>query len=149
MKCKDVLDILYESDEISIFVRLEAALHTAFCASCAAEKRRLNMAHRLMRGTFMPFFPNMAASVMRVLRIDETGAFKRGSFSLRGWVIAGVFILFSLASAYFGIDFRAIVESSGVSFILPFGITTGCVITIYGALFILSHLDDFHEKFVR
>lgn len=148
MNCKDVLNVL-DDDEMTLTRRLRVAIHLAFCRSCAAEKRRLNAAYRMMNEDFMPLVSSgFSNAVMRLLGLDESLQTQE-SFSLRGWTAVGVFILLSLASSYLGVDFRSISESNGSSFVLPVGITVGCVITVYGALFIGSHMEDLREKFVH
>ena len=70
-----------------------------------------------------------------------------GGLSTRGWVIAGLIILVSLVTAFFGLDFQKLALETGMSFLLPVGITIGIVLTSYGALFIGSHLKELSERF--
>jgi hypothetical protein len=44
-------------------------------------------------------------------------------------------------------NFVAIANSEGSSFLLPVGITIGIVLTCYGALFIGSHLKELSSRF--
>lgn len=147
MKCTIVQTYLYEDDDITLITKLRAALHTAFCPVCAAEKRKLKTARLIMRNYCMPPAPDISASVMRALGITPEESADVETVSLRGWVIAGVFIVLSLTSAFFGVDFRAMAAVNGLSLLLPIGITMGCVITVYGAFFIGSHLDELDKKF--
>jgi len=53
----------------------------------------------------------------------------------------------SLITAFFGLDFKNLASESGISFLLPMGITIGIILTTYGALFISSHLNELSERF--
>jgi hypothetical protein len=68
-------------------------------------------------------------------------------FSFRLWVIIGFFVLLSLSSSFFGVNFVEIANSEGLSFLLPVGLTIGMVVTCYGALFIGSHLKELSSRF--
>jgi len=70
-----------------------------------------------------------------------------GGFSTRGWVIAGMVMLVSLATAFFGMDFNRVALAAGMSYMIPVGITIGIALTCYGALFVGSHLKEFTERF--
>jgi len=67
--------------------------------------------------------------------------------STRGWVIAGIVILLSLISAFFGYDFHRVTKAAGISLLLPVGIIIGVFLTGYGALFIGSHLKELSKRF--
>jgi hypothetical protein len=67
--------------------------------------------------------------------------------SFRGWVITGFIILISLAMSLFGMDFMRTIPGSAASFLLPIGITIGSIVTVYGALFIGSHLKELSDRF--
>ena len=81
----------------------------------------------------------------------DTGIEKKAEelpgFSLRIWVITGFFVLLSLSSSFFGVDFVKIANAEGLSFLLPVGLTVGMVLTCYGALFIGSHLKELSARF--
>jgi hypothetical protein len=70
-----------------------------------------------------------------------------GGISTRGWVIAGLVILVSLATAFFGLDFQKIAHELGMSFLLPVGITIGIILTVYCVFFIGSHIKELTERF--
>jgi hypothetical protein len=77
---------------------------------------------------------------------EELSAESQG-FSFRSWVISGLVIFFSLSTAFLSLDFDKIAVSQGISFLLPMGITIGSVLTIYGAIFIGSHIKELSERF--
>jgi hypothetical protein len=112
------------------------------------------------REGFFPAAPCLESQVMRRLGLpglenseapisglEEAADFPCVGFSFRGWVIAGCFILLSMATAFFGSDFVKIAGIEGSSFLLPVGITFGVVLTCYCALFIGSHMRELEERF--
>jgi hypothetical protein len=154
MKCSEILDIVYEeSDSMPLFNQIRVWAHTIFCPNCAQEIERYNVSRSILQNEFFPISPDLEESIMaKIDTLDEQRDIKDsyavpGRLSTRGWVIAGLIIFISLASAFFGFDFRHLTDESGVSFHLPMGITIGIVITTYGALFIGSHLKELSERF--
>ena len=87
--------------------------------------------------------------MQRLSEESEIGekAYAPSGFSFRVWVIIGVFVLFSLSSSFFGMNFVEIANAEGLSFLLPVGLTIGIVVTCYGAFFIGSHLEELSSRF--
>ncbi|MDR0539876.1 MAG: hypothetical protein LBG74_05160 [Spirochaetaceae bacterium] len=127
---------------------LRFTAHALVCKACAAKKRRLITADRVIRNAFLPPSPHCENAVMAALLADDALAAKVSTdyVPLHGWVIAGVIIVLSLLSVYFHSEFVSINSTQGISYILPLGITIGGVITAYGALFIASHLETLCSK---
>jgi len=110
---------------------------------------RYQSAKTIMKEDFFPPSPELENSIMAKIEAeqeDESYAVA-GGLSTHGWVIAGVAILISLVTVFFGLDFKHLALESGMSFVLPMGITIGIVLTTYGALFIGSHLKELSERF--
>jgi hypothetical protein len=110
---------------------------------------RYQSAKTIMKEDFFPPSPELENSIMAKIESeqeDEVYAVA-GGLSTHGWVIAGVVILISLVTVFFGLDFQHLALESGMSFVLPMGITVGIVLTTYGALFIGSHLKELSERF--
>jgi len=110
---------------------------------------RYQSAKTIMKEDFFPPSPELENSIMAKIEAeqeDEVYAVA-GGLSTHGWVIAGVAILISLVTVFFGLDFKHLALESGMSFVLPMGITIGIVLTTYGALFIGSHLKELSERF--
>jgi hypothetical protein len=130
------------SEKVSIFA------HTLFCSYCAGEARKLDLAERAMRTQFFPPAPDVEDAIMRKIEGfgEEDEEYEYDS-SFRGWVFTGIIVLFSLSSVVFGINFKQVAVSQGLSFIIPISITIGAVVTIYGAIFIGSHLKELSERF--
>ena len=160
MSCAKILDMVYESSgdnphgSISIaFDQLQIWMHTLVCPDCAQQIERFEVSKNILSEDFFPYSPALEDSIMTKIAEEEelAEAYEthpvRAGFSFRGWVIAGFIIFISLVSAYFGLDFQKLASSSGVSFMLPVGLTFGIVLTSYGAFFIGSHLKEFSERF--
>ena len=155
MNCSKILDMVYEYPENSMpfLNQIQVWLHTAICPNCAQEIERFETSRSIMREDFFPISPNLEEPIMARIAIEkeqtetEESYAVPGGLSTRGWVIAGLAILVSLATAFFGLDFKNLADETGMSFLLPVGITIGIVLTTYGALFIGSHLKELTERF--
>ena len=147
------MDTVFESEKDSslpILPQIQLGIHLFFCASCAEESKHLRQALETMKTGFFPPSPDFGDRVMECLAkegdMGEAPAAPAG-FSFRGWVIAGFFVLLSLSSAFFGVNFAQMANEEGSSFLIPVGITIGVVLTVYGALFIGSHLRELSSRF--
>lgn len=155
MNCYKILDMVYESGESSqsVLNQIQIWLHTLICPDCAQEIERYEVSKAVMREDFFPLSPGLEDSIMARIASEEFQIETEDSYSVpggistRGWVIAGLIILISLATAFFNIDFQNLANETGVSFLLPVGITIGIILTTYGALFIGSHLKELTERF--
>ena len=156
MNCERILDKVYEMDDMPLLTRIRVGLHLLVCPDCAQEVERYEVCRDILRNDFFPtsiLDAGLEDTVMAMAAAgeDETaepeGAEITGGFSTRGWVIAGLVMLVSLATLFFGLDFNKVAVASGMSFMIPIGITIGAALTCYGALFIGSHLEEFTERF--
>ena len=155
MNCKKTIDKVYEyTDSMPFHVQVYVWLHSAFCPSCARKIEHFHSARLIMREDFIPSSPGLEFSIMAKIEAEkefpiteESYAVEPGRLSTRGWVIAGLIILISLATAFFGLDYQQLAHETGISFILPMGITIGIVLTTYGVFFIGSHLKELSQRF--
>ncbi|MDR0457154.1 MAG: peptidoglycan-binding protein [Treponema sp.] len=158
MSCEKILDKVYEysggePDSMSLLTRIHIGLHLLVCPDCAQEVERFEVCRDILHSEFLPPAPGLEDTVMAMIaaengKADETeDAELPGGFSLRGWIIAGLVMLVSLATAFFGLDFNKVALAAGMSFMIPVGITFGIALTCYGALFIGSHLKELTERF--
>jgi hypothetical protein len=148
MRCEKVLEKVYEysngEDSMPLITRIRIGLHIISCPDCAQELERFEVCKDI-------FYGESSAPDMEMLDNEEgelakaEGVDNPGGFSTRGWVIAGLVMLVSLATAFFGLDFNKVAVEMGMSFLLPIGIIIGIVLTCYGAIFIGSHLKEFTE----
>ena len=155
MDCDTVMDTVYESEKdlsLPTVTQIRLRLHLLFCPNCAAELRNLRRLDEIMSSDFLPPSPGLENSIMDKLYEDsyeEEEIDAPAGFSFRGWVIIGFFVLLSLSSSFFGVNFTEIAQTEGLSFLLPVGLTIGMVLTCYGALFIGSHLKELSARFHR
>jgi hypothetical protein len=162
------MDRVYEydgDDSAPLSIRVRIWLHSLFCPRCAGELERYAAAREALRDDF--FVPvDFEEQVMaRILREDpaETGEYAEeyaadeecaagempgaAGVSFKGWIITGIVVFFSFSTLFFSLNFNKLAVSQDLSFLLPIGITTGLVLTIYCAIFIGSHLKELSEKF--
>jgi hypothetical protein len=153
VNCNELLDDLYEyagDEKIPLNLILRLKLHSFFCPQCAQEIERFELSRDILRNDFFPSAPRFQESVMRQIQDEEPLPPVREiemGITFSGWVVTGIVLLVSLASAFFGADFIRIVNFGGSSFLLPVGITIGAVLSCYGALFIGSHLEELTRRF--
>ncbi len=150
MNCAKILDLVYEQEDMSLFNRIRVGLHLLVCPDCAQEIERFEVCRDILHNDFMYPAPDLEDAVMAMISAGEDEdceAEVPGGFSIRGWIIAGIVLLVSLATVFFGIEFNKVALIAGMSFTIPIGITIGIVLTSYGALFIGSHLKDLSERF--
>ena len=157
MNCTKILDNVYdvyEQDDMPLLLRIRIGLHLLICPDCARKIERFEMCRDILRSDCMPSPPNLEDSIMAMIgagaetdaELQEPEAIP-GGFSTRGWVIAGLIMLVSLATVFFGLEFGNVALAAGMSFMIPVGITIGIVLTSYGALFIGSHLKELSFRF--
>jgi hypothetical protein len=143
----------HETEEpMPLFSQIQIWLHTFSCSECARKIEHYETARRIMHNDFFPPSPHLEDSVMSKIAADEELSENApyaipGGLSTRGWIIAGLIIFVSLATSFFGLDFQKIADETGISFLLPFGITAGIVLTSYCAFFIGSHIKELTERF--
>jgi hypothetical protein len=149
------MDLFYECSQDSeegsmpLLNQIQVWAHCFFCPACSEKIERYQAARTVMKEDFFSSSPDLEEPIMS--RIDAEQADEAyaaaGGLSTQSWVIAGVIILISLVTAFFGLDFQRLALESGMSFMLPIGITIGIVLTTYGAFFIGSHLKELSERF--
>ena len=147
MSCAKILDIVFEQQEdMSLFNRIRVGLHLLVCPDCAQEVERFEVCRDMLQDDFLFLAPD-DETVNTAEALETIDAEIPGGFSIRGWIIAGIVMLVSLATVFFGLEFNKIALIAGMAFTIPIGITIGIALTSYGALFIGSHLKDLAERF--
>jgi len=152
MSCAKILDLVYEQEDMSLFNRIRVGLHLMVCPDCAQEVERFEVCRDILHNDFMFPAPDIEDSVLSMIsdegeNVEACEAEVPGGFSIKGWIIAGIVMLVSLATVFFGLEFNKIALIAGIAFTIPIGITIGIALTSYGALFIGSHLKDLSERF--
>jgi len=157
MNCAKILDLVYEQEDMSLFTRIRVGLHLLVCPDCAQEVERFEVCRDMLQDDYMYPSPDFEDAVMSMISAEEAvntaeiaeamNAEVPGGFSTRGWIIAGIVMLVSLATIFFGLEFNKVALIAGMAFTIPIGITIGIALTSYGALFIGSHLKDLSKRF--
>ncbi|MDR2246913.1 MAG: peptidoglycan-binding protein [Treponema sp.] len=157
MNCDELLDRVYEycGETPPLLFCLRVKLHCFFCPPCAREIERFELTQDVLRNDFLPPRADFVDAVMAKLCAEDLqtagnsteAAGEEAGISLRGWVVAGLILFFSLTSAFLGMDFIKIAASEGSSYLLPLGITVGAAVTCYGAVFIGSHVKELSRRF--
>jgi hypothetical protein len=151
------MDLVYEQEDMSLFTRIRVGMHLLVCPDCAQEVERFEVCRDILQNDFLYPAPDLEDAVMSMISAEEAvntaeiteamNAEVPGGFSIRGWIIAGIVMLISLATVFFGLEFNKVALIAGMAFTIPIGITIGIALTSYGALFIGSHLKTLSERF--
>jgi hypothetical protein len=158
-----ILDKIYDFSmrssadcSVSFLNRLEIALYIIFSSRYAARYLRLEAVREILRTDFLPpvsdFGDCIEDSIMERINEDTVEMLYEEQnpayeVSFRGWVITGLVVLISLTVSFFGMDSVRMIPDDASSFLLPIGITIGVIVTVYGALFIGSHLKELMDRF--
>ena len=118
MSCTKILDSVYEGGEsMSLLRQIRIGLHILACPDCAQAIERFEVTRDILHQDFLPPSPGFEHSVMAIIAAEEgetlaaleaEEAKTPGGLSTRGWAIAGLIILVSLATVFFGIDFNKV-----------------------------------------
>jgi hypothetical protein len=154
-----ILDKIYDfslrssaDSSFSLLLRLEIALYIVFSSRYAARYLHLEATREILHSDFFPPAPELEDSVMDLISaeaVEMPPEEQNLSYevSFRNWIIIGLVVLVSLATSLFGIDSVRMFPGIASSFLLPIGITIGVIVTVYGALFIGSHLKELSDRF--
>lgn len=160
MRCDDIVNLVIDHDgdeELSFFKRFLVETHLFFCPHCASALRRWRLGRDLLSSSCLDpelnsgfEVPGLSDAIMKnILAEAEDDSSLPGAevLSFRRWVIAGCVIVASLVSVFFCLDFMELFAVSGLSLMIPMGVTIGIIISAYSALFIGSHLKELSERF--
>jgi predicted anti-sigma-YlaC factor YlaD len=148
MRCDDALHILSESDEGG-FRGLWARLHLMFCPECRElHERELETMEALAVYNPFPVPKNFADEIMaRIELLEEQEPATHNPMPMSGWVGAGLLILLGMPLLQFSASHLWLKGQLGRALEVPLFIAMGIIITVYIALFIGTHLDDFMDRF--
>jgi hypothetical protein len=149
---RDRYDRLDAGEDPGILLRA----HLALCPACREEAARTKAALAAYRNTNYraddyredrsgPRSDRIEERVMAAVRILPK---PRRVVAFRDWIVSGLVIAVSMALIPFGNDFNSIKAIFGRSFTLPLMLALSLVITLYGAVFIATHMDEL-APFVR
>ncbi|MCL2093691.1 MAG: peptidoglycan-binding protein [Treponema sp.] len=153
--CQSIMEALYEDEKdhnLPLLAQIRIRLHLVLCPRCSQELKTLEQVKELMTSGFFPPCPDFSEPLMaRILEEEaletEEPIYAKPGFSFKLWIIIGFFVLLSLPSSYFGMNYVGLGREEGPSFLLPLGLTIGMVLTCYGAFFIGSHLKQLSDRF--
>jgi anti-sigma factor RsiW len=118
--------------------------HLASCDACRAEAELLQKTIRSFSEDIQTLSPAAEGAledrVMAIVRLLPPP--QREFFTVRDWIIAGFVILLSMTLMPFGQDFERLLSIFGTSFALPLALVLGLGITLYGILFVGTHIDE-------
>jgi hypothetical protein len=122
---------------------IDMAAHVRSCRACASESAALRAAVGLYR------IPDLAGSSDITPRLTALLPFMpapRRTVSMRDWIITGFVIVSSMVLIPLLSEFRALKAVYGSGFTLPVFLALGSLITLYGGMFVMSHLNDFSRR---
>ncbi len=145
MNCHDFLDALdrAEGSPYDGPRGAEALSHAEECPSCAAEAASVRAALSLLR------LPELACSADLAPRLSALLPFlpaPRRIVSMRDWLAAGLLILAGMVILPLLSSFGILGSQYGTRFTLPLSLVLGLVVSTYGTVFIISHLEDFSRR---
>lgn len=149
MRCDEFLDRydrLDSGEEPGLFLRL----HLAACPACRDRVAEHEAALEAIRTAAAEpldaaLEEAIAARVMAAVRLMPA---PRRAFHARDWAISGLVIFSSLALVPFDANYGILRELFGEGFTMPLCLVLGLVLTIYGAVFIGTHMTEL-EPFVK
>ncbi|MDR0472949.1 MAG: peptidoglycan-binding protein [Treponema sp.] len=153
-----VTDEIFDADsgeDLSFLDQARVFLHLLFCSRCSEEVKKIETLREIMSSDFFPPESGIAETIMDKIAAAEdasediSGRVSRNNsgISTMSWIIIGCFMLLSMITVFFTLDFTKIADAEGYSFLLPVGLTIGLILTGYIALFAGSHLKDFSNRF--
>lgn len=152
MRCESFL-ARYESLDAGEEPGFMLRIHAALCPSCAEKINRMEEALECYRSE--PDFPGREAAEAASMGLESR---VMASISLlprpkrelraRDWLISGAVIVLSMAMIPFDVNFSHVKEFFGASFALPLSLVLGSVLTLFGAVFIATHIEEL-EPMIR
>lgn len=145
MNCREAQDRLTETIDLrgSLFIKSpNLAMHLASCSSCRKEARRMKAGLSILataaKNRKSPAPPRVEKNIMELIvreaPLNNPGA--QNPISFRDWIVVGFIILIGLCTLPF---------SSEAPYMLI--ITVSIFLTLYGSLFIGTHLEELSYHF--
>lgn len=149
MRCDGFLDrydMLDSGEEAGFFLRL----HLAACPACRARVAEREAALKTIRAAAAkPVDAALEEAIeTRVMAAVRLMPAPRRELHAREWVISGLVIFASLALVPFDANYGILRDFFGEGFTMPLCLVLGLVLTIYGAVFIGTHMTEL-EPFAK
>lgn len=136
MKC-EVFEERYDRAEDGAKLSPALALHLARCPRCAA---RVELRRRALALYRLPVpGPDLASRVLAVLPFLPR---PHRTVSLRNWILSGLALSASVILVPAQKVFSLVIEEYGNRWMLPFVLVFGLSVSVFGALFIGTHMDE-------
>lgn len=136
MKC-ETFEELYDRAEEGALLSPALALHLARCPRCSA---RVELRRRALELYRIPGpEPDLASRVLAVLPFLPR---PHRTVSLRNWVLSGLALSASVVLVPAQRVFSLVIEEYGNRWMLPFVLVFGLSLSVFGALFIGTHMDE-------
>jgi hypothetical protein len=149
MRCESFLDRfdrLDAGEEPGLLLRL----HLSRCPSCRARVEGLDAAIESWRAQEGEALPAREAEAVegRVMAAVRLMPRPHRELHARNWILAGLVIVASMAFIPYDRNFLFIKELFGESYTLPLFLVLGLLLTVYGAVFIGTHMEEL-EPYVK
>jgi hypothetical protein len=136
MKC-EVFEERYDRSEEGAKLSPALALHLARCPRCSA---RVELRRRALELYRLPGpEPDMASRVLAALPFLPR---PHRTVSLRDWILSGLALSASVVLVPAQKVFSLVIEEYGNRWMLPFVLVFGLAVSVFGALFIATHMDE-------
>lgn len=122
---------------------VDMAVHARSCRACAGESAALRAAIGLYRLSDLAGSSDITPRVAAMLPFMPA---PRRTVSMRDWIVTGFVIVSSIVLVPLLAEFRALKAVYGSGVTLPVFLALGSLVTLYGGLFVMSHLDDFSRR---
>ena len=146
MKCNNAIQLFFESEDsgyIPFFVRW----HMIFCRSCKDEIRAMqNVFKSAQIPSIIEIPKDMSGRIMNRI-MDSNIVFER-NISFSKWLFVGIVIFSSIFLISYSDSFAWLKQHFGSGLEIPLNVVLGLVITLYGASFIGTHIDE-AKKFIE
>jgi len=137
-----ILDMLDKQEPIPFLVKL----HLLFCDNCKSQEKKIEEVHKLLKEEILCSPIDFTDSVLQALEFEPQKP-APGHQPMRNWLIPGLLIILWLVLAPIMPVNEWFVANFGFALLLPLSITLGTLISIYGGLFVASHMDKINDFF--
>lgn len=136
MKC-EIFEERYDRSEEGAKLSPSLALHLARCPRCSA---RVELRRRALELYRLPGpDPDIASRILAALPFLPR---PRRAVSLRDWILSGLVLSLSIILVPAQGVFSLVIQEYGNRWMLPFVLVFGMAVTVFGALFIGTHMDE-------
>lgn len=144
MKCENFKNKYIELDNKDHHI-FRLIPHFVFCKSCREFVRQYEMSLILLIDNY-PFQLKRDISKSVMLKVNKIAIATEREVFYTKWLVVGALIFFSRLAITYSDSHIWLSKNFGESLGIPLNIVMGISITIYAAVFIISHLDDLKKR---